>query len=347
VVDASKPYGAEYEIEMEILRWTTQPSMAILNLIGEDDYREDWSRALGQYFRLVRTFNPLKASFQEHIQLLESMAQLKEEWITQIKGAIEILEKFHNQKVDRSVDVIVDTMISSLGHIEKRRLRDKNASTTEIEEIKRKYRDKIIKKEKSAEKEIEKIWNHRSIEKISHILELDNIALFSKESASIFGLKQKELILMGAGAGAIGGAGIDLMLGGSSLFVGSLIGGIVGGVGTIIGFDNIYRVKILGQKVGRRELVVGPMQNINFPYILLGRILYYASAVAKRSHASRETIEIKNLENFSSSIFNSEVREELEKMHSLLRDGKEIKDDIKQEYRDIIKKIYLKLINDR
>ncbi len=80
------------------------------------------------------------------------MAQLKEEWITQIKGAIEILEKFHNQKVDRSVDVIVDTMISSLGHIEKRRLRDKNASTTEIEEIKRKYRDKIIKKEKSAEK---------------------------------------------------------------------------------------------------------------------------------------------------------------------------------------------------
>ncbi len=123
------PYGAEYEIEMEILRWTTQPSMAILNLIGEDDYREDWSRALGQYFRLVRTFNPLKASFQEHIQLLESMAQLKEEWITQIKGAIEILEKFHNQKVDRSVDVIVDTMISSLGHIEKRRLRDKNAST--------------------------------------------------------------------------------------------------------------------------------------------------------------------------------------------------------------------------
>ena len=41
VVDASKPYGAEYEIEMEILRWCGQPSMAILNLIGDEDYRED------------------------------------------------------------------------------------------------------------------------------------------------------------------------------------------------------------------------------------------------------------------------------------------------------------------
>jgi len=33
--------------------------------------------------------------------------------------------------------------------------------------LKRKYRDKIINPQKSAEKEIEKIWNHRSIEKIS------------------------------------------------------------------------------------------------------------------------------------------------------------------------------------
>jgi len=345
VVDASKPYGAEYEIEMEILRWTSQPSMAILNLIGKEDYREDWKRALGQYFRLVRTFNPLKATFREHIQLLESMAQLKEEWIEPIKEAIYVLEKFHNQKIDKTIDVIVDTMIDTLSYVEKRRLKAKSASSLEIEEIKRRYRDKIIKKEKGAEKKIEEIWNHRSVEKISHILELDNIALFSKESASVFGLKQKELILMGAGAGAVGGAGIDLLLGGSSLFAGSLIGGLIGGVGAIVGFDNLYEVKILGQKIGKRELVVGPMQNINFPYILLSRILYYASAIAKRSHASRETIELKNLENFASSIFDKETRDRLEKVHSLLRDGKAIKDDLKKEYKEIIKSIYLKLID--
>jgi len=345
VVDASKPYGAEYEIEMEILRWTGQPSMAILNLIGKEDFREDWTRALNQYFKLVRTFNPLKATFREHMQLLESMAQLKEEWTKPIKEAIAILEKFHAQKIDRSVDVIVDTIFDILSYVEKKRLRGERAKESEIKELEKKYRDKIIKKEKSAQKRIEEIWNHRSVEKISHIIDLDNIDLFSDQSASIFGLKKKELILMGAGAGAIGGAGIDLVLGGSSLFAGSLIGGLIGGIGAIVGFNNLYNIKILGQKIGKRELVVGPIKDINFPYTLLGRILYYATAMAKRSHASREAIELKNLENFASSIFDKETKEKLEKIHSLFRERKEIREEIKKEYKSVIKKIYLNLIN--
>lgn len=85
VVDASKPYGVEYETEMEILRWCGQPSMAILNLIGQEDYREQWKNALGHYFRLVRTFNPMTMTFNEHISLLESMSHLKEEWRENIK----------------------------------------------------------------------------------------------------------------------------------------------------------------------------------------------------------------------------------------------------------------------
>ena len=48
VVDGSKPYGEEYEAEMEILRWTGQPSMALINHIDESDYSEEWKRALGQ-----------------------------------------------------------------------------------------------------------------------------------------------------------------------------------------------------------------------------------------------------------------------------------------------------------
>ena len=35
VVDGSKPYGKEYEAEMEVLRWTGQPSMALINHIEE------------------------------------------------------------------------------------------------------------------------------------------------------------------------------------------------------------------------------------------------------------------------------------------------------------------------
>ena len=35
VVDGAVPYGPEYEAEMEILRWSGRPSLAVINPIGQ------------------------------------------------------------------------------------------------------------------------------------------------------------------------------------------------------------------------------------------------------------------------------------------------------------------------
>ena len=197
VVDASKPYGPEYEVEMEILRWTGQPSMAILNLIGFEDYRDDWKMALGQYFRLVRTFNPITATFSDHMGLLESMAQLKEEWTTAIKVAIGILNDLHQQKVEQSVDAIVANMQRTLSYVYIQSIKGEKATQKEQESAKEKYRQESIEYEKKLEREIEFIWNHRSIEKVENLVVFEDIGLFSKESASIFGLSENELIITG------------------------------------------------------------------------------------------------------------------------------------------------------
>ena len=53
VVDGSVPYGPEYEAEMEILRWTGEPSMALINPIGGGDHIPAWRAALEQYFIVV------------------------------------------------------------------------------------------------------------------------------------------------------------------------------------------------------------------------------------------------------------------------------------------------------
>ncbi len=344
VVDASKPYGPEYEIEMEILRWAGQPSMAILNLIGDEDYREDWKKALGQYFRLVRTFNPLEAKFRDHIELLESMAQLKEEWTKSIKTAIGVLENLQQQKIDKTVDAIIRSTIKSLSYIYTKRIKAKKATKEEEKDIKDKYKKELIRYEKSLEKEIASIWSHRSINKINTISSLDNINLFSKESASVFGLGQKELVVTGASAGAIGGLGIDLALGGGTFLLGSIIGGVVGGVGALKGFDNLYEVKLLGQKLGKRELSIGPMKNINFPYIFLGRMLYHASIIANRSHASRDTIELKKENPYIGKIITTDMRKALEEVHDKLREGKEPKEELMVKYREVILKSFLKLL---
>ena len=344
VVDASKPYGAEYEIEMEILRWTGQPSMAILNLIGDEDYREDWSRALGQYFRLVRTFNPLKAKFKNHIELLESIAQLKEDWTEQIKDAIEILEKFHNQKIDRTVEIIKDTTIKSLSYTYRKKIKSKSATKEEYRLASKQYRKELIKYEKKLKEDISEIWKHKNIDMVDVPPLIEDVGLFSKESESIFGLSQKELILTGASAGAISGAGIDLALGGGTLFLGTVLGGVVGGVGAMFGFDNLYNIKLLGQKIGKRELIVGPMRSTNFPYVLLGRALYYASTLANRSHAIRGSLKLDDREFFIEKIIDSSMRRKLEEVHSKLRENREPKEESLEEYREVILESFKKLI---
>jgi len=344
VVDASKPYGVEYEVEMEILRWCGQPSMAILNLIGDEDYRDQWKSALGHYFRMVRTFNPIAATFRDHMDLLESMAQLKEEWTKEIKVAITVLDNLHQQKVEQTVDTIVDNMKKTLSLVYKKVIKGEKATTKEEEAAKQAYRQEIIEYEKAQEKSIESIWNHRSVEKVENLLVLDGVGLFSKESAFIFGLSQNELILTGASAGALTGAGIDLMLAGQTWFMGSLIGGVVGGVGAMFGFNNLYSLEILGQTLGKRELSIGPMKNLNFAYILLGRALYHASAIAKRSHAIRESVKLEDEEFYTEQIINSEMRKELEHVHIKLRKSEEVSDALWNEYKKVITRSFLGLL---
>jgi len=344
VVDASKPYGPEYEVEMEILRWCGQPSMAILNLIGEEDYRDQWKSALGHYFRMVRTFNPIKATFKDHMSLLESMSQLKEEWTEPIKIAISALEDLQLQKVEQSVDTIVENMIKVLSFVHKLEILGDKSTPLEEDKAKEAYRQKIIKFEKEQEATIESIWSHRGVAKIENNLVFEDIGLFSNESASIFGLSEKELIITGASAGALTGVGVDLMFAGNTFFMASLIGGVVGGVGAIFGFNNLYEVKVLGQNLGKRELTVGPIKNLNFPYIFLGRALYHSSILAKRSHAVRDNIKLEDEGFYTEQIINSEMRKELEKIHSSLRKGKELKAEDIQSYKEVVSKSFLSLL---
>jgi hypothetical protein len=46
---------------------------------------------------------------------------------------------------------------------------------------------------------------------------------------------------------------------------------------------------VLGQRLGGRELVVGPVVAPNFPWVLLGRAVLHQRLVAERNHARRVT----------------------------------------------------------
>src|SRR2546430_1504159 len=77
VVDGTRPFRRNYEAEMEILRWTGRPGMALINRIGDEDHAEEWRRALDQYFRIVRDFDAVSATFEERRLLLAGFRELR------------------------------------------------------------------------------------------------------------------------------------------------------------------------------------------------------------------------------------------------------------------------------
>lgn len=344
VVDGSKPYGVEYEAEMEILRWTGQPSMALINLIDDTDYVEEWKRALGHYFRLVRVFNPMEANFSQHIALLESMAQLNEEWTPSVKRSIEIFRRYQQQKIHDSSELITELITNSLGYVASLPIAGEAASSKEKERVLEKYRAHLRKLEEEAQRKIAKVWNHSKLEKEEMIPLFREMDLFSKESASLFGLSKKEMILTGAAGGALTGSGVDLMLGGTSLMMGSAIGALVGGAGAMFGFGEIAEMKVLGQKLGSRRIEAGPMQNRNFPYILLRRTLYFAQEVATRPHADRSKISLESEALLETQWVDDESKKRMEKLHKDFRSGNAIREREFRNYSELIQSILLEKI---
>jgi GTPase Era involved in 16S rRNA processing len=344
VVDASKPYGEEYEAEMDILRWTGQPSMALINHIEEDDYTLEWKRALGHYFKIVRTYDPMNISLAQHISILESMAQLKEEWTASVKASITLFEKYHAQMLERSAAVIAKVIYKSVSLVEKLIFSGLDATEGDKSRVEEKYKERLRVLERSAQKNIESIWNHDKLQKEQQSLPLEGMDLFSEETASVFGLSRKELLVTAAASGAATGAGVDLLFAGSTLLLGAGIGAVIGGVGAFFAFNELSEVKVLGQTLGKRYLEMGPMENRNFPYILLGRTIYHTTQVAKRSHAVRGVAEFVMDSTFKEKWFNDDLRKSLEKYHKKFRSGKELEIEELAEYEVLIRGILQRLI---
>ena len=344
VVDGSKPYGAEYEAEMEILRWTGQPSMALINLIDETDYVEEWRRALGHYFRMVRVFNPMEANFSQHIALLESMAQLREEWTASVKRSIEIFTVYRRQKISDSAQLVSELLAESLSHVESLAIAGEEADSKEKEKVLERYKAHLRRVEERSHRKIAEVWNHARLEKEAQLPLFQEMDLFSRESASLFGLGKKEMVITGAAGGALTGSGVDLMLGGTSLMLGSAIGAVIGGAGALLGFNEIAEMKVLGQKLGSRRIEVGPMQNRNFPYILLRRALYYTQELANRPHADRSRIQMDSETLTGSQWVDDESRKKLEKLHQAFRSGNVIKEKALRAYSETIESILLNQI---
>ncbi|MEX1033005.1 MAG: DUF3482 domain-containing protein [Cellvibrionaceae bacterium] len=292
VVDGSHPYGPEYEAEMEVLRWTGQPSLALINPIDSNDYIDEWEVALGQYFKTVRVFNAHTAPFEKRVNLLTLFGQLHPQWQTLLETAVAILQAERSRQHRQASETIADMLVDVLQHKEIQRLPSGVPSKPTEMALTKQYRRYLQQQEKHCRKRVEEIYAYFQLEREEHALEILDKDLFDQQSWYLFGLNKRQLISVGAAAGASAGAMLDLGLGGSSLLLGSMAGGLAGGIGAWTFSDKIAQLSIKGLPTGGLSLQYGPWEHPNFPFVLLGRALQHLRLICTRSHANRNTLSL-------------------------------------------------------
>jgi hypothetical protein len=291
VVDGSRPYGAEYEAEMEILRWTGQASMALINPIENEDHVQDWQQALGQYFKIVRVFNAMQADFEKVVAILEAFSHIREEWQSALAGIVNEYRGQRARQLQESASLLEELLVRLCSY----QVSQKALGKTQAEGLKgileNQYFNDMRKIERQHHEALKCIYRYHHLESTIDELPLEG-NLFDTEKWILWGLNRKQLTVAAALAGAATGAVVDAALAGSSVMLGALGGGILGAGGAWLGADRISSFRVQGLPLGGYEAHQGPIQNRNFPYVVIGRFLYLADSLRHRTHAHREKLQI-------------------------------------------------------
>ncbi len=300
VVDGSCPYGAEYEPKMEILRWTGNPSLALINPIHNEHFVEDWRAGLGQYFQTVRVFNAQHAEFRKQLELLELFGHLDPDWREPLDRAVNALCREREEQHRSCATLIAAMIVESLGHCEIQPLLDALPESAQKDALLGRYRSSLVKAERRSRTQIEAVFHYTRLQRQEASMELDGEDLFNVENWYLWGLDRKALLTVATTSGAVvgGGAGlaVDAMTGGLLGGLGTLVSGIggavVGGAGALRYADDIADIKVKGLPTGGKRLTAGPSTNLNFPFVLLGRALQHHKLLARRTHAHRDVLHL-------------------------------------------------------
>ncbi len=306
VVDGSRPYGSEYEAEMEILRWTGQPSMALINPIENNDYIGEWESALAQYFKSVRVFNPMKADFEKHIELLQTFTHLNPKWAHVLGSIIDDLQNERATQQTTSVSILMHLIEDLCQYQNCQKVLSESQAKLIKPALEKQYKAWMKQREEKAIKELLTTYAHYQT-KVS----LDQFDLppdlFDCDKWFAWGLDKKQLIYAGTAAGAVSGAALDVAVAGSSLMAGAIGGGLIGAGSAWFSADKLVDIKIKGLPLGGYQACVGPIKNRNFPYVVIGRFIHLFKQISQLNHANRQALD------FNASDFQDKV-ETLEKI---------------------------------
>jgi len=290
VADGSRPVRNVDLAEMEILRLTGKPRMAILNSKREDQqYLETWKEEFRKHFNSSRVFNAHSATYLERIRLLEALKSIEQDWQEPLNFVVSAFQQDWNARNRRSAELIFDMISKCLTHVREHSFSAEKDPKAARSKLYQKYAEDIRTMEIDCHQHIRRLFKHNIFNCSLPEQSIVNEDLFSHQTWKILGLRKRQLALAGGAGGAVLAAGLDLAAGGASLGLFTSLGGILGAIGAVYGGKSMAeKSKILGIGGQKMHIQVGPAKNIQFGFILLDRALIYYSHIINWAHGRRD-----------------------------------------------------------
>ena len=289
VVDGSRPVRQVDLAEMEILRVTGAPRMAVINS-KEDDaaYISQWQNEFRKNFNAVRLFNSSRANYRQRIELLESLKSIDQRLEPVLRRVVQAFEEDWEQRNIRSANVLLDLFKEVLTY--RRAIPYKPGEEERLRrDLQERFQNHVAAKEQEAHDAIRRLFKHNifNLELPPQSILAED--LFSERTWEFLGLGKTQLIVAGALGGAALGVGLDAATIGASFGAASVIGGIIGAGATALKADDLLSgARLLGIQLGGEQLRLGPVNNIQLLYIMLDRALLFYSHVINWAHGRRD-----------------------------------------------------------
>lgn len=290
VVDGSRPVRRHDLAEMEILRLSGNPRMAVINPKEDTaEYVEDWKAACARCFNATRTFNALRASYAERIALLESLKAINQDWEPALARAIRAFETDWRRRNGRVAATIGDLLRDCLEHIETRRVFQTGEEAADREALVARYRRAIVENEAKAHAEIRRLFKHHLLHPRLPEQSILREDLFTEKTWQLLGLTRKQTLVAAAALGAGVGVKLDFIFAHLSFGLFTVSGAALGAAAAWLRGENMARVRLKRLHLGGVQLTVGPNQNPQFPFVLLDRALLAYQHTVNWTHARRDT----------------------------------------------------------
>lgn len=292
VVDGSVPYSPEFETEMTILQWTGAPRMALINPISGEQYVDEWQAALGQYFSVVHIFNPMQSSLSQHLMILKAFEAIAHTASNTYQHIHQQLITFAKHQQQQAAFSITQFLAQSLALEQSAPLPSEHLDQGIKHSLQLRFKKSLTDYETQLQHALNAIYLHSHLTAEQAALDIDYPELFDQDYWYIFGLSRTKLITLSAAGAAAAGAALDIAVGGTSLLMGSLLGGISGAAASTWLSQAPDKVSIKNLPLGGKKITIGPIKNLQFAFVLLGRALNYQHALMQHSHANRDRLTV-------------------------------------------------------